>query len=212
MKHISGRHDWGMNVVVNIRGKASGAPQFEDFDQGGLFGNGITAATGKSTMSDDETQEDTKDDPEADRLKILESALACRKALHTCYDKLPDKIAASRTGKPIVDPSLGPAFCTTSWHFPLWEIDFEDAMAPIEGWVDSEGSNVMEPVEDDVEHGRPFAFHGQPVHPLPPGETYSAVIVPTACRGLDYQLFLPQQHTEKAKQYIGRLESLFLPE
>ena len=34
--------------------------------------------------------------------------------------------------------------------------------------------------EDDREHGRPTAFHGQPVHPLPPGETFAGIVVPTA--------------------------------
>ena len=36
--------------------------------------------------------------------------------------------------------------------------------------------------EDDREHGRPTAFHGQPVHPLPPGETFAGIVVPTAVR------------------------------
>ena len=209
MRELSG-NNWGMNIVVNIRGKAAGAPGFRENELGGgLFGNGITATTAKiSTASLD----DGVLDDEVARRKIVASALSCRAALTCCYKRLPDKIAASKMGNPIIDTSLGPAFCTTSWHFPLWEIDFFDELAVVEGWVDCKGNKIMEPVEDDEEHGRPFAFHGQPVHPLPPGEIFSAVIVPTACRGLDFQFFLPLHHSEKAKNYIKKLESLFFTE
>jgi hypothetical protein len=76
------------------------------------------------------------------------------------------KLTLLRMGNPIIDARLGLAFCTTSCHFPLREIDFEDGLAPVEGQVDSKGNDIMEPVEDNEEHGQPFAFHGQPVHPL----------------------------------------------
>ena len=44
MRRLSGRADWGMNVIVNIRGRGGTS----DFGAGfGLFGNGITAATAR---------------------------------------------------------------------------------------------------------------------------------------------------------------------
>ena len=64
--------------------------------------------------------------------------------------------------------------------------------------------------QDDGEHGRPIAFHGQPVHPLPPGETYAGIVVPTTGMGLDYQLFLPAAKVEAAVAYHAQICAAFL--
>ena len=41
MRRLSEQQDWGMNIVVNIRGRAG----TDDFEAGyGIFGNGITSA------------------------------------------------------------------------------------------------------------------------------------------------------------------------
>jgi hypothetical protein len=59
MKEVSGWHDWGMNVVVNICGKTADALDFRGSGIcGDLFGNGITAAMAQtSTMTDDPPNE-----------------------------------------------------------------------------------------------------------------------------------------------------------
>jgi hypothetical protein len=231
MRQLSGNQDWGMNIVVNIRGRGG----TQNFGAGhGLFGNGITAAT--ATVATESATSD--DDYEAEMASVAKGARAARRALTSCYEHLPERLAASQRGTPELSAAIGPAFCTTSWHFPLWELDFADdtsgdgewdaAPAASSGAAGANGKEEVQPHgfgaaayaqaieahvpserEDDREHGRPIAFHGQPVHPLPPGETYAGIVVPTAGTGLDYQLFLPTAKITEAQRIHKRMCEAF---
>ena len=184
MRQLSGNQDWAMNIVVNIRGRGG----TEDFGAGhGVFGNGITAATASVTTEPTSTAVELH--------SVARGARAARRALMNCYDGLPARLVASRRGAPELPAAIGPAFCTTTWHFPLRELAFGAAQAT-EAHVPSKHAA-------DCEDGRPIAFHGQPVHPLPPGETYAGVVVPAV--GMDYQLFLPVAKIAEARRSLEHL-------
>ena len=63
--------------------------------------------------------------------------------------------------------------------------------------------------EDDREHGRPTAFHGQPVHPLPPGETFAGIVVPTAVRILLFSICVPARRREKHPHGFRAISLIF---
>jgi hypothetical protein len=224
MRQLSGNEDWAMNIVVNIRGhgdtKGIGSKH-------GVFGNGITAATatvGAQPMA-------SMIDPQS----VARGARATRRALLSCYASLPDRLAASRRGAPELPAAIGAAFSTTTWHFPLWELEFaegnekgateqdsadtgtllacSDGLSASEvgaaAWTDASKAHVPSNLEEvECEHGKPIAFHGQPMHPLPPGETYAGVVVPSA--GMDYQLFLPVSKMAEARRSHELLCEAFL--
>ena len=54
------------------------------------------------------------------------------------------------------------------------------------------------------------------MHPLPPGETYTGIVLPTAApggpcaTGLDYQLFLPAGKVAAARVYHEQMCAAFL--
>ena len=48
------------------------------------------------------------------------------------------------------------------------------------------------------------------VHPLPPGETFAGIVVPTAGVAQDYQLFLPAAKAGAAVQYHAQMCAAFL--
>lgn len=261
MRQLSGNLDWSMNIVVNIRGRGG----TDNFGAGrGLFGNGITAATASIPTAPNPSST-------IDLRTVAAGARAARRALMSCYDNLPDKLAASQRGVPKLLPAIGPAFCTTSWHFPVFDLAFADggnkSMCQNRGddaeclgdigasnitgygaaaWAEAIEAHVPSGCvcEEDGKHGRPIAFHGQfaknrsflstervstvalhgvnlncsfafhhtgqIVHPLPPGETYAAIVVPTAGNGLEYQLFLPVAKMAKARQIHELLCTEFL--
>ena len=190
MRQLSGNQDWAMNIVVNIRGRGG----TEDFGAGhGLFGNGITAATASATTEPTSTIVELQ--------SVARGARAVRRALMRCYKSLPARLVASQRGVPKLPAAVGPAFCTTTWHFPLQELAFDVSQA-FEAHAPSKFG------QGDYEHGQPIAFHGQPVHPLPPGEMYAGVVVPSV--GMDYQLFLPVAKMAEARRSHEQLCKAFL--
>lgn len=81
----------------------------------------------------------------------------------------------------------GDSFCTTTWAFPLWELDFEDN------------------TPNDEHVGRPVLFKGYQFHlsgQVQPN--YSGVIVPSSAgSGMVYQLELPvEKKTQGRKLFV----------
>jgi hypothetical protein len=224
MRQLSGNADHSMNIVVNIRGRGDTA-NFGVGAGNALFGNGFTAAT--AVMPASPTVLIGAHHVSIGHIAV--GARAARRALALCYAGLPGKLRASRRGAPELESAVGGAFCTTSWHFPLWELDFDGSACADE--VDAPPAALgAHRCGDDIatcssaaimavtaECAAPFeregcvpnqaaasvglvAFHGQPVHPLPPGETFAGIVVPTAGDQLDYQLYMPHHKMADAKR------------
>ena len=217
MRQLSGNEDSAMNIIVNIRGRGGTTDIGAEH---GVFGNGITAATATVAAQPAASTIDLQ--------SVARGARAARRALLSCYESLPDRLAASRRGAPQLPSAIGAAFSTTTWHFPLWELNFAEqhgvgnrtlpacsdelnpsAIGATALWTEAiKASDPSSHTEHECAHGKPIAFHGQPVHPLPPGETYAGVVVPSA--GMDYQLFLPVSKMAEARRSHELLCKAFL--
>ena len=150
----------------------------------GLFGNGIAHFT--ATLPGQATSED-----EAALQISLDDVSAAALAIRTCLiDAIrdtPDRLSRSRLRQSPRESYFGPSFSTTEWgSFPIWDIQF------------GKGAKII-------------GFHGQPSHPMPPGEMFSSVIVPNeGDDGITYQLLAPQNKEKQAREIHQRLCSSFL--
>mmetsp|Transcript_45930 Transcript_45930/g.69274 ORF Transcript_45930/g.69274 Transcript_45930/m.69274 type:complete len:624 (-) Transcript_45930:60-1931(-) len=214
-RHVSGRNDWQMSVVMNLRGR-SGVRDFIPFDEAendcdksisplctGVFGNGImnVIAMLPPTFSSPSKPLDQLDTNLAqsdmiDLDTVSEAALVVRSSIVKGLKEIPEKVTMSRLGVPVAPstPVGTNSFCTTSWQsFPLWDLSFAKD-------------------ESQTGEGDLVAFHGHPAHPLPSGkDTYAGVVVPTKDGGCVYQLLAPSgKHVEEAKLFHQQSCKAFL--
>ena len=180
-RQLSGRADWDMSMVVNLRGR-SGVDEFSDINDGdgfkGVFGNGITnvIASLPGTIPGSVGLE-----------HIGIAAVAIRAALTAGLLEVPNRLALSKMGKQQATASSGGSFAFASWqHFPVWDISFSSSLNGLAG------------------------FHGHPSHPLPTGDTYISIIVPRKCGGHTYQLLAPVAKSKEAKTFHNEICLLFL--
>ena len=205
-RELSGRIDWNISVVVNLRGRAGlDVKNFHSFEKGksdkenGVFGNAITniIAMMPSSPKNESSVPFTKEKMKVSTLPVLQATLddvalaarAIRKALLSGLEEIPDQLTLSRMGK-VITPRTGNdrAFSTTSWiQFPLWDsISFS---------------------KDD----KLLGFYGLPIHPLPLNQdTYASVIVPTKSGGCMYNLLMPSHQADEARVFHRNLCVLFL--
>lgn len=184
-RHLSGRPDWNMSMVINLRGRC-GVNDFSHIDDtdgfGGVFGNGITnivATLPSATTKDDRNHGIQLDD-------ISAAAVTIRAALIAGLSEIPHRLVLSKLGRPGLTPTSSTSFASTSWqHFPVFDISFSP-------------------------EGQLAAFHGQPSHPLPEGDTFSSIIVPLKCGGHTYQLLAPSNKVQEAESFHKDMCSLFL--
>jgi len=190
-RHLSGKLDYGMSMVINLRGRC-GVDAFSDIkdDTGknGIFGNAIT-----NVIAEIPTQNNNNGgmkDEDGMLFQIGTAALLIREALNDGIQNIPDNLTLSRLGKRnAIISSQNQSFSTTSWgQFPLWDI--------------IKFSNSDE--------GRLIGFHGQPAYPLPSGDTYSSVLVPERCGALLCQILAPSQKVEEALSFHQKVSTQFL--
>ncbi|KAI2491182.1 hypothetical protein MHU86_23377 [Fragilaria crotonensis] len=97
------------------------------------------------------------------------------------------RISIDVLGKPPKTSVSGTSFSTTAWgSFPIWDIEF-------------------------VKGVKPTGFHGLPAHPMPVGEMFASIIVPSGSDGgFTYQLLAPKCTESQARAIHERLCALFL--
>ena len=105
---------------------------------------------------------------------------------------IPRRLGAAQRGAPELEESRPASFCTTSWQFLLWELDFEDEEL------------------NDENIGRPVLFKGSQFHPKGLIEdTYSGVVVPGWAQGWEYQMELPTARKNDAYDLHNQLCNQF---
>jgi hypothetical protein len=110
-RYLSGRGDWNVSVVMNLRGKGV---------DGGLFGNGIanviaSLPAGKSISGGGSVTNVTKKE-------VHTAAGAIRNALLLGMQGVPEQLALSQMGRPRANTTTSPAFSTTSWNrLAVWD-------------------------------------------------------------------------------------------
>jgi hypothetical protein len=153
-------------------------------NENGLIGNGITHVTVVMPgHATDEAYPDLR--ISIDGVSI--AALEIRKSLLDGLRDTPDRLSRSSLGKPPKTSGAGASFSTTAWgSFPIWDIEF-------------------------VKGVKPTGFHGQPAHPMPVGEMFASIIVPTGSEGgFTYQLLAPKSTESLARAIHKRLCARFL--
>lgn len=188
-RHLSQNNNYGLSMVFNLRGRSELVdPHF--------FGNGIShvVATQPSTecffrTNDNEAGGDsaTADDDIVHCFyhTLCSGAHSIRGALQSGLADLPQALAASRSGRPLVSESTAHSFSTTNWaQFPLYQ-------------------NIR-----FTEHGVLTGFHGHPSYPLPPGRVFASVIVPCPEGGVWYELLLPSDQAQQARDLHSKMTSL----
>mmetsp|Transcript_31876 Transcript_31876/g.48161 ORF Transcript_31876/g.48161 Transcript_31876/m.48161 type:complete len:560 (-) Transcript_31876:1676-3355(-) len=188
-RHFSGKHDYSISMVVNLRGRA-GVDPFSDindeYGQDGVFGNAITNIIAKMPAI-----EEYNDWREGEGDKILDevstAAIVLREALDNGIQMIPDRLTLSKSGQAESIASER-SFSTTSWNqFPIWDIRFSD---------------------DTV--GGLKGFHGQPAYPLPKGDTYTSVLIPDRCGGIVCQLLTPSRQVQEVLSHHRNVSRKFL--
>lgn len=182
-RHLSGKSESDMSMVVNLRGR-SDVDDFsciEDKDGSrGVFGNGITSIIASLPSVNDTSTVQLND--------MSAAAVTIRSALTEGVSNIPDRLLHSRRGKPTstVTPTMD-CFAFTSWqHFPLYDISFS-----------TDGETLA-------------AFRGHPSHPLPEGDTYSSTIILEKCGSHTYQLLAPSNKVREVRAFHSEISSLFL--
>ena len=179
-RELSGNSDWNMSMVVNLRGRC-GVEAFGDSKGNSLFGNGIVNVV--ATLPICRTDEGD-DDNQVSLSQISAAALVIRNALTQGLLGVTDSISCARKGQRPTSISTGSCFSTTSWSFPIWDIDF--------------GATLV-------------GFHGHPSYPIPDFNMFSSVIVPGSQHGdRVYQLLIPCVKVKEAEAMHQRLCTLFL--
>ena len=133
---------------------------------------------------DDKNEDEGDDDNQVSLSQISAAALVIRNALTQGLLGVTDSISCARKGQRPTSISTGSCFSTTSWSFPIWDIDF--------------GATLV-------------GFHGHPSYPIPDFNMFSSVIVPGSQHGdLVYQLLIPCVKVKEAEAMHQRLCTLFL--
>mmetsp|Transcript_21971 Transcript_21971/g.53159 ORF Transcript_21971/g.53159 Transcript_21971/m.53159 type:complete len:564 (+) Transcript_21971:127-1818(+) len=166
---IAEKPEWSLSMVVNLRSRG-GIDAFsclEDSSIGeGVFGNALTSVVVKFPPSADKDL--TMD-------QICNAAIAIRQSLTNNMANVKDLQALSRSGRAGQMANQGACFSSTSWmQFRLCDIRF------------SEGH----------ESGCLGGFYGRPSYPLPTGETYSSINVPSCNGGCTYKLLAPSRKVQ----------------
>jgi hypothetical protein len=229
-RHLSQNLDWNISMVVNLRGRGD-VQNFSAVNdaagQAGLFGNGITSITAcflpsslhfpvrdRENSSKDENVQQTPHEyngKEGKRYTSLADVSAAASAIRTALIQgvadIPRRMALSRMGMKQHASYQGSSFSTTSWSsFPLWDISFSSKTKnktlgeQKQNGGDRQTSWMKAPL---------VGFHGQPAYHLPPGRTFSSVIVPTLDGGCSYQLLVPSDKVQDAKEFHSRLCDMF---
>ena len=181
-RELSGQADSNVAMVVNLRGRCG----VDTISDNGLFGNGITNFT--ADIPEQATNEEETDQQiSIDGISI--AALAIRSSLMEETRDTPDRLTRSRLGIPprAASTPTSPCFSTTAWGaFPIWDIQF------------GTGAKLV-------------GFHGQPSHPMPPGDMFASIIVPNGAEdGFTYQLLAPKDKENQARTIHARLCGLFI--
>lgn len=185
---LSGQPNWNLSVVMNLRGRCGVSAFGNDDDDddransmSGLFGNGIANAVVEL--------EPSIHGNDIFMEHVATAARSIRLAMSTSLGEIPNQLEHSSLGRPLaVTSASGGTFSTTSWRqLAPWRIRFSPTAHPV-------------------------GFDGQPAHPLPIGRTFSSVLHSNseADGGCTYELFLPTDQAEQARQLHARLCGLFL--
>jgi hypothetical protein len=175
-RRIAGRMGWNLSTVVNLRSRG-GIDGFGDLDDPavgiGVFGNALASVVAElpASKGGDMTMEEVSD-----------AANAIRDSLTRYMADIHDRRALSLLGNAIHTPDQGRCFSTTSWRqFSIWDISFGD---------DDVG------VRQETTAGLLDGFYGRPSFPLPVGDTYSSVVVPSRGGGCTYKLLAPSRRVQ----------------
>jgi hypothetical protein len=189
-RRIAERLEWNLSMVVNLRsrGGIEGFGRLDDPTVGvGVFGNALTSVVAELPRSNGE---------DITMAEVCDAATAIRHSLARHMLDVQDRRILSLLGKAAPTPDHGRCFSTTSWRqFSIWEICFDD---------------------DDVGEGQQRAaglldgFYGRPSFPLPVGDTYSSVVVPSRSGGCIYKLLAPSRRVQSILTLHRNISELFL--
>ena len=178
-RRSAGRLGWNLSMVVNLRsrGGIEGFGRLDDPTIGvGVFGNALTSVVAELPRSDASGG--------ITMAEVCGAAAAIRESLARHMPHIQDRRILSLLGEAIQTTDQGRCFSTTSWRqFSIWDISFDDD-------------------DDCVDEGQPRAvglldgFYGKPSYPLPVGDTYSSVVVPSRCGGCTYKLLAPSRRVQ----------------
>lgn len=172
---LSQERTWNVSVVMNLRGRCG----VGGFDDERLQRTGLfgNAITNVVAQMEPTPHATTR----LRKRDARKAAYSIRQAMQEALLDIPDQLARSRLGIRNDVTSSGETFSTTSWgQLSPWKISFGD----------------------DV---RVSAFHGQPAHPLPVGRTFSSVIQNALDGTCTYELFLPSDKADKARELHSEL-------
>jgi hypothetical protein len=175
---LSGRGDWSVSVVVNLRGKGV---------DGGLFGNGIANVIA-SLPAGQSIRGGGGSVTNVTKKEVHTAAGAIRHALLLGMQGVPEQLALSQMGRPRANTTTSPAFSTTSWNrLAVWDdsIRFSHTGRGLFGFY----GLPVHPLPADL-------------------DTFAGVIVPTQDGGCIYHLLTPSNFEAEARahhQHMGRL-------
>ena len=116
--------------------------------------------------------------------RICKAAVAIRKALSKKLANVKDLQTFSRSGRALdvqATEDQGQCFSSTSWmQFPLWDISFNDCI--------DDGQQQSTGLLD--------GFYGRPSYPLPMGDTYSSINVPSRSGGCTSKILAPTRQAQ----------------
>lgn len=191
-RRIAERLEWNLSMVVNLRnrGGIDGFGLLDDASSGiGLFGNALTSVVAVLPPSDigvDMTM-----------TEVFAAATAIRGALTRDMRTVQDRKISSLMGSISYAPDQRDCFSTTSWmqFHAIWEINFDN---------DDNCDNVA------VRDGTLDVFCGRPTYPLPFGNTYSSIVVPSRNGGCTYSLLAPSRHAKEILQLHKMITTKFI--
>ncbi|KAL3808792.1 hypothetical protein ACHAXA_011176 [Cyclostephanos tholiformis] len=185
------RMEWNLSTVVNLRsrGGIDGFGNLDDPTIGiGVFGNALTSVVAELPPSNGE---------DITMAEVSDAANAIRESLTRFMADIHDRRALSLLENATQTPDQGRCFSTTSWRqFSIWDISFGD---------------------DDVDEGKESSaagllddFYGRPSYPLPVGDTYSSVAVPSRGGGCTYKLLAPSRRVQSILTLHREISAQFL--
>lgn len=185
-RRISKRPEWNLSMVVNLRSRG-GIHDFssiEDSSTGsGVFGNALTSVVATLPPSCNSSSEDISMD------QIFNAAVAIRQALTKKMAKVDNLQTLSLSGRSADTSNQGSCFSSTSWmQFPIWDISFTD----------------------DDQKPDCLGFYGRPSYPLPVGDTYSSINVPSRDGGCTQKLLAPSREIQSILALHQNISAKFL--
>jgi len=206
MKRVLSRQpSYNLSIVVNLRGHSDVHPL--------LFGNALTHVVVQYPAFPNNDNYNGKRHITLE--EISQAALAIRQALNDGVREIPHRLMESRLGQLSSSNSMStsPTFSTTSWRqFPLARIRFSDTTTDLSILHSNKGED-QDQQHQLYKNNTMNGFHGHPAHPLPVGETYASVIAPciaTKGAGCIYELLLPADQVDEARDMHARLADLYL--